>query len=131
MQFEYLYTTQAMGTFDVDNIGEVCISAINTFMLQEYILIIHTEEGRSKIIQYGPRFIELDAPPLSVTYTYDEIDYNQNKLVRIIDRFINNPKYCISQVVLIDYEEAIEKIKDLVEYLWYKKRELKIGKAKQ
>ena len=123
MTFEYLYTTQSMDSIDVENVGEVCISAINTYLLQEYVLIIRTDEGRSKIIQYGPKFIELDAPPTSVSYTYEEFDFNQRKLINIIDRFINNPKFGISQVFIIEYEEAIEKIKDLVEYLKWKERE--------
>ena len=123
MQFDYLYTAQATGSIDIENIGEVCISAINTFMLQEYILIIHTEEGVSKIIQYGPKYIELEAAPTSVKYTYDEITFNQSKLINIIDRFINNPKFGISQVNIIELEEAVDKIKDLVEFLKWKERE--------
>jgi hypothetical protein len=117
MQFEYLYTTQAMGTIDIENIGEVCISGVNAFIAQEYILIIKTEEGKSKIIQYGPRFIDLEIAPVNVSYTYNEIDYNQRKLITIIDKFINNPKFGISQVQLIELEEAVDRIKDLREFL--------------
>lgn len=116
MQFEYLYQISAMGNIDIEDIGNVCLSATNT-LYQEYILIIFTEQGKSKIISYGPRFVDLKIAPSSVSYTYNEIDFKQSKLIRVIEQFLNNPKHMISQVQEITLEEAKDKIKDLVEYL--------------
>lgn len=117
MTFDYLYTVQATGQVDIEDIGNVCLSAINTAIFQEYILIIRTELGRSKIIQYGPRYIDHNLTPLSVTYTYNDIEFSMSKLERTIDNFLNNPKHMISQVEQITLDEAREKIKDLVSFL--------------
>lgn len=118
MQFKYLYEIQATGFIDIENLGEICLSAINTLLHQEYILIIHTELGKSKILQYGPIFIDMEDTPLSnISVNYSEIDYNSSKLEKIIDRFINNPKYLVSQVVEIDLETAKSKIRNLGDFI--------------
>lgn len=119
MQFEYLYTTQATGFIDIEDIGNVCISAVNTFLFQEYILIVRTEYGKTKVIQYGPKFIDDDntVVPSFVSCTYVEFDFNSGKIKGIIDKFLNNPKNGISQVTEIDLEDASRQIRNLVEFL--------------
>lgn len=114
--FEYLYDVKAMGTLDVDNVGNVVISATN-LLYQEYFLIIKTEYGRSKIIQYGPVWVEEDIKPNFISYTYTEMDFSSSRLETIIEKFLNNPKYCVSQAKVIDLDEAISRIKDLIEFL--------------
>ena len=130
MQFKYLYEVQATGFIDIENIGEICLSAINTIFHQEYILIIHTELGKSKILQYGPIFIDEDIPLSNVSAYYSEIDYSSSKLEKIIDKFINNPKYLVSQVTEIDLETAKSKIKNLGDFIWFREIRLRIGVEK-
>lgn len=116
MQFDYLYQMQATGFLEVDDIGNCCISA-TTMLYTEYIMIVKTEGGRTKIIQYGPRYIDNDATiPNEVSYTYSEFDFNEGKIRRIIDSWLNG-KTLAQQAVLITIEEAQERIKDLVTFL--------------
>lgn len=117
MQFKYLYHVEATGFINIQNIGEVCLSAINTVLYQEYILIIHTEYGRSKVVQYGPILIDCEKPLSNVNCSYQEFDYSSSKLEKIIDNFINNTKCLISQVTEIDLEEAKSKIKNLGDFI--------------
>ncbi len=115
MQFEYLYQIQATGTLDIEDIGNVCLSLTND-LYREYIIIIKTEYGWSKVIQYGPIQIDIDKPCPSVKYTYQEMEFNENKLSKIIEKALNGYTLC-TQATIIEIDEALEKIKDLREYL--------------
>ena len=114
--YEYLYEVKATGFIDIENIGEVCLSATNDF-LQERILIIHTEYGKTKVLQYGPVYVDHVQTPLNSQYTYGEFDYDDRKIDKIIDKFINEPKFSTTQVTEISYEDAMDRIIDFREYL--------------
>jgi hypothetical protein len=114
--YEYLYEVKATGFIDIENIGEVCLSATNDF-LQEKILIVHTEYGKTRVIQYGPIYVDNVQRPTSSKYTYDEFDYNDSKLDKIIDKFINDPKFMTTQVVEIPLDEAEGRIIDFLEFI--------------
>lgn len=114
--YEYLYEVKATGFIEVENIGEVCLSATNDF-LQEKVLIVHTEYGKTRVIQYGPVFVDNVQPPLNVSYTFSELDYNEAKIDRIIDKFINDPKFSTTQVTILEFEDAMDRITDLREFL--------------
>ena len=116
MQFDYLYQMQPVGALEVEDIGNCCISAIG-LLHTEYIMIIKTEGGRTKIIQQGPLYVDIEQIlPSEVSYTYSEFDFNEGKIKRIIDTWLNS-KTLAQQAVLITIEEAIERIKNLVDFL--------------
>lgn len=120
MQFDYLYETKAVGSIDIDDIGNVTLECINDIRYQVYYLMIRTEMGKTKIIEYGPMFLpELDSSvvPSSITCTYNEIDFNVNKISRIIEKFLNDPKRLVTQVREIDLEEAKSNTKDLIDLI--------------
>lgn len=115
--YSYLYEITATGFIDIENVGETCLSITNNF-LQEKILIIHTEYGKTKVIQYGPVYVDqADLVPPHVSYTYSEFDFNQHKIDTIIDKFINDPKFGTTQCVEIDFDTAKERIIDLRSFL--------------
>lgn len=116
MQFEYLYQVQATGFIDIENIGECCLLATNDFY-EEFVFIIHTEYGDTKILQYGPVIVDTGKPVSKLECIYTNIEFNEGKIIKTIERFLSNPKYNISQVIEISYEEARDKIKNLVEFL--------------
>lgn len=115
MEFKYLYEMQAIGSIDIEDIGNVCLSLTNN-LYREYIIIVKTECGMTKIIQYGPRQIDMQLPCPSITYTYQEFEFNQNKISKIIDKALNGSSLC-SQATIISIDEAKERIKNLVEFL--------------
>lgn len=116
MQFEYLYKIEATGQIDIDNIGECCLSACNDGG-KEYILIIHTENGLVKVLEYGPILIDIESPANFVSCIYKEFQWNQKWIIGIIEKFLDNPKSMITQVTQIDLEDAKNKIKNLVDFL--------------
>ncbi len=114
--YEYLYEVKATGFLEIENIGECALIANNDF-LQEQVLIITTALGKTKILRYGPVFIDNAQPPISVSYTFDEIDYNEYKIDKAIEKFINDAKFRATQVKVVDIEEALDIITDLKEFL--------------
>lgn len=117
MQFDYLYMMQATGSLNIEDIGNVVLHAFNDFY-QQHFLIIQTQLGRTKIVQYGPIYVEIEEPPCQINCTYTEFEYSESKICKAIDKFLNNAKAMITQVNIIEKDEAVDKIKDLVEFLW-------------
>jgi hypothetical protein len=114
--YEYLYEVKATGFLEIENIGEVCLVANNDFM-QEQLLIIHTELGKTKIIQYGPVYVDNVQPPTNCIYTFTEIDFSDYKIDKTIEKFINDPKFRTTQVTQIEFEDAMDRITDLREFI--------------
>ena len=116
MTYEYLYTMQATGFLDIENIGEVCIKVCNDFY-QQKIMIVHTVEGRTKILEYGPVYVKDSIQNNEIKSYFREIDYNDRKIDNAIDKFINDPKFCTTQAFVIDIEDGLNIIKNLAEFL--------------
>ena len=114
--YEYLYEVKATGFLEIENIGECALVANNDF-LQEQVLIITTEMGKTKILQYGPVFVDNVQSPTEVTYSYYEIDFSDYKIDKRIEKFINDAKFRTTQVRVVDIEEALDRITDLREFL--------------
>lgn len=114
--YEYLYEVKATGFLEIENIGECCLIANNDF-LQEQILIITTELGKTKVIQYGPVFVDNVQPPNDVQYSYCEFDFSDYKIDKRIEKFINDTKFRTTQVKVVELEEALDRITDLREFL--------------
>lgn len=116
MNFEYSYVRTAMGDIEIDDIGNVSLIA-NTDNDDEFYLYIHTSLGQTTIIQYGPINPDFDTLPNFVSCTYQQVTYNDKFLKNTIRNFINNSKYHITQVQVVDAKELAEKTKDLTRYI--------------
>lgn len=117
--FEYYYLTQAMGNFDIDNIGNFALSCTNN-QYQEYLLMVNTVEGLTKIIQYGPQKIDDEKNEhISRTYSYFVMPFDQRKIENTVEKFVNDGKKCITQVTNISIEEALDSIVDIRELFNY------------
>lgn len=112
MQFEYLQTITAQENIDIDNIGECAIQCFTPYG-ETKVLIIRTIDGISEIIEYGYINIDVEELPDEVNYSYKRIEFSQSKIIKIIDRFINDKQ--VSQVQEISFQEAKAVIKNLVD----------------
>ena len=117
MQFDYLYEVRATGSIEIEDIGNTVLNAVNDLFMQEYFLVIRTEYGKTRIAQYGPLFVDQQTLPTFININFQEIDYNSHKIETIIEKFLNNPKYSISQVQEIDFEQAKKRLHELVEFI--------------
>lgn len=116
MQFNYMYVQESMGSVEIDDIGNFCISVTNDFY-KEWLMIVTTMYGITEVIQYGPLNIDFDELDSKVTYTYQRFDYSESKICKMVDYYINDNSKMTTQVTVIDFEDARNKIKSMVDYL--------------
>ena len=119
-QFKYMYEVTATGFLDIEDPCNTCIYVTNN-LFQEFVLIIQTEMGKTKVFQYGPNFIDIEKLPTNVSFTYQEFDVSDYKIDAIIDKFLT--KNNAVQALEISVEEAVEKIKDLRCFIDVEERE--------
>lgn len=115
--FEYIHVVSALDTFHVNDIGNIILLANNDISLQ-WILYIKTDFGRTLIKEFGPLYQEKNAiTKFGFDCHMEEIDYNEKKLTKSINTFLNNPRREITQVReidLIEYAEKLNLAKDLL-----------------
>lgn len=114
MNFPYLYTQQNLDSINIEDIGNVALQA-NNDSCECWYLTISTNLGWTKIQSFGPVNLEGDILPYHFQYNYDYIEYNDVKLIKRIDKFINDPKRLITQIFFTSEEEVIRKLKNLHE----------------
>ena len=107
MTFEYLQRVVVDGTLEIDNIGDCTIQG-NNDLGEFFYLIIVTKLGWTEILDYGPCVPDFDILQANYQIKYQRIEYNQGKLERIIDKFLNDPKRMITQAKLVYTEDIIE-----------------------
>ena len=86
--YSYLRQVSFMDSISVNDIGNVILDGYND-LGERYFLIIRTVLGISRILDFGP--IQQGAP----TYcqcTFQQMDYNDVKIDKIIDKFLNDKK---------------------------------------
>lgn len=114
--FDYKISTVVEKQLEVDSIGECSIIAVDN-VGKEYYLIIHTGYGMTQIIEYGPIIPDIEELPNYVSYTYKMIEYDEYKLEKIIDAFLNNSKRAIESAEVISFEQAKESIRNMVDFI--------------
>ena len=111
MQFKYMYIAEAQGSIDIEDLGNFALSVTND-LFQEYVMIAVTVYGITEIIEYGPIKIDSDEPSNSIFYSYRKFDYSEYNIKKMVDKLLNDERKRITQVTLIDFEEARNRIKD-------------------
>ena len=109
MTFDYLERVVVDGQLEVEDIGQCAIQA-NNDLGEEYYLITKTELGWTELLDYGPFVPDLELLPINYNIKYSRIEYNQSKIERAIDKFLNDPKRCITQAKVV----CIEEIRDFL-----------------
>ncbi len=114
-EYKYYYTMQATGQLDIENRGNCCISAIDV-VHRESILIVKTDMGVTKVLQWGPMLVDSEQPSPKMSCLFQKFDYEDYKIDKIIDKFLNGTTVCV-QAEEISLEEGLSRIKDLVTFL--------------
>ena len=113
--FEYFYTQTAVGELQIEDIGDCCIQANNDQGLF-YYLLIETNIGWTKILEYGPCAPDFDELPKAVSCNFSRIEFDERKIMKRIDEFLNNRFRNITQAQLVEREVLFADCKDLLEY---------------
>ena len=114
MDFNYYYQEVATETLDVDDIGNVSIIAKDPSGM-EYYLIISTELGLTKTFEYGPSIPDVYELPMHVSVNYNQFEFNENKIYKKIDKFLNSNS--ISEAKIVEKEEIIPLVRRLENYV--------------
>ncbi len=112
MQFEYQKIVTAQETIDIEDVGNCALQTFTAYG-ETKVLIIKTTDGISEIIEFGPANVDIKELPDHVVYIYDRFEFNQRKVIRRIDKFIQDES--VIQVLQIEYDQAKQVIKSPVD----------------
>lgn len=122
MTFEYLQRVIVDGTLEVDDIGH-CVIQGNNDIGEFYYLIILTSLGWTEILEYGPCVPDFDLLQANYNIKYSRIEYNQGKIERAIDKFLNEPKRVITQAKVVELGDIREDLINPIDKLLYMKED--------
>ena len=114
MNFQYFQTVTLNADIEIEDIGNCAIKAF-TDLGNEYILIIDTLLGWSRIFQYGPVRPDFDILPAAVKESYNKIPFDERKIKNIIIKFLNMEG--ITQAIAVDREEALDDCKSIIKFM--------------
>ena len=114
--FDYYYQEQPTGQIEIDNIGNFAISCTND-LFNEYFFIAVTDMGQTRILTYGPQRVDVDDAFMSRSWNYLSMQYDVRKIEKMIDKFINDPKKGITQVTIINIDDALASVKNFKELM--------------
>ncbi len=116
MEYEYFYVAQVNGTIQIEDPGNCTIQANNDDGAS-YYLIIETWLGITRIFEYGPTRVDVDRLLNKVTCNFTRLNYNDLKINKAIDSFLNNPHRGITSAYEITKEEALNNCKSIINYM--------------
>ena len=109
MTFEYLKQVQYNDSLDIENIGDVALEVYCDEGL-EWLLLIRTSLGQSEIMKCGPFIADTSVIMNSFNFNYQMIEFNERKIIKIIDDFLNNNHFTITQVFFTSADEIKNKL---------------------
>ena len=80
-------------------------------------MLIESTLGWTKILEYGPASPDFDELPKSVTCHFSRIEFDERKIFKRVDEFLNNRFRNITQAQLVEREILFEDCKSLLEYM--------------
>lgn len=116
MEFEYFYTTTAMGSLIIDDLFDCAIEASND-MGEFYYLVVKCQDGFCQLFEYGPIIKDNELLPKTVMCSFKRITPELPKIKKAIQNFLNNPYHEISQAVSIDENEAYNNCINIIDYM--------------
>lgn len=114
--FDYFIVPQVNGQLDIDDISNFAIRANNDLMF-EYYLIVKTELGQTKILEYGPLMIDIEDLPSSVSCKYTRMNYDEKKIMNAVNKFLNDSYKAITQASLISYDECKSLLRNMIDFI--------------
>ena len=110
---DYLPEESYLASVEIEDIGNVALVMFND-MGQQWYLLTTTSLGWTKTYMFGPLLPDIDTLVIkSFSFNYSEIEYKESKLLNMIERFIQDPKKCITQVFEIQKQDVLERFKNL------------------
>lgn len=116
MTFEFNNQYVPQSLIEIDEIGEFALEARNDDGYYWYFLA-KTYYGTTIIATCGPVVPDISAIPAGYTAFLDKIPYKEDKLEKIVNRFLNDGKKCLTKATEISIEDAKKQFKEIYPYL--------------
>lgn len=114
--FEYFYEKRVNAQLDIENTGNCAIEA-NDDLGNCYYLIIKTQLGQTIILEAGPYIPDLNILEKSCSICYSRIEYDERKINKVINSFLNNPYRMITQAQEIGEQEVYKNCINILDYV--------------
>lgn len=101
---------------DIDDIGQCAIEMFTEEGFNHYI-VVTTSMGSTTIATCGPINNEIDLVPNGFNISLTRMDFNEQKIIKFINLYLNNKKLKINSASEIDMSQALDSFKDLGNYL--------------
>ena len=113
-EYEYFRVVQSMDSIEVEDIGNCALRAFTDEGL-EYLLVVDTKLGETRVFTFGPILPDIEVLPTKVICTYEKIKYAESRIDKAIKTFVNQQG--ITQVENISREEALEDCRSIPDYM--------------
>ena len=114
--FEYNQIRTALGMLEIEDIGNCAIRAVG-IQTEEYYMVIRTNLGKSYIFNYGPIVPDLMTMPDYVGCSLTKIDYNEKRLIQLVDKWLNDSRKEIQEAEQVADTEIFDCCRDLIQYM--------------
>lgn len=111
IKFDNQYVPQ--NEIDIENVGNVCIEAINENDGLFYYLLIKTSLGTSSIFEYGPVVPDINKLYDIYSVSFTRQPYNDKKLLLFISKWLNDRMKKITSAAIIDENTFLDNYKDI------------------
>lgn len=116
ISFPYFIKSDAQAELLVEDIGNFAIKAFNDRGC-EFIIIIETKLGNTRVFTFGPVIPDLDLLPQRCGCEIEKFNFNNGKIMKTIRSFLNDPYNKITQAFEVTKEEALEDCRNLVQVM--------------
>ena len=110
-EFDNQYVPQNF--IEIENIGNVCIEAINETDGLFYYLLIKTSLGTTSIFEYGPVIPDIDKLFDNYNVSFNREQYNEKKLKIFISKWLNDRMKKITAANKIEEKSFLDNYKDI------------------
>lgn len=106
--FEYMHVTTALDSITITEIGECCLHAFNDLGTEWYLLCT-TNSGTTRILTVGP----VKDVNEEIEISRKLLQYNEGKIIKIIEKWLQDTKKEITQVFECEKDEIFDIINNI------------------
>ena len=115
-QFEFNLQPCPMSILDIDNICQCAVEARNEEG-EFYYLMIRTILGYSTVFKCGPVVPDVYFLPSGFETSLVRLDCDEDKLYKLIDKWLNDRFKKLTEAKVITFEEARSQFRDICSYM--------------
>lgn len=111
--FDYFYTMQPMDSYECEDLSNFTLE-INTDDAIEYFIDVQTELGETIVKHFGPLKVDDNEFGNAFEFKYCKFQFNEQKIIKLVDKLLNNNKMIVTQVKEIDREEFYNRLDEVM-----------------